>query len=207
MVVNRHPEPIIKVFVVDDLRVVREKLKSVLRSHQDIEVIGVAIDGYDAIEQLEYLQPDIILLDLDMPKLDGIETAKIIDKKYSQIKVIVLSSYDDARELSSSQPNCIKEYIIKDHIVLTIVEKIRSVYNTTELAQSDNVVDFSRFAQGDSPKTSRFNADLATNLGTNLSTQFTLIANTTLTKLNDWSDSAKELIDMMPLPWTRGLLY
>ena len=56
MVVNRQPEPIIKVFVVDDLRVVREKLKSVLRSHQDIEVIGVAIDGYNAIEQLEFLQ-------------------------------------------------------------------------------------------------------------------------------------------------------
>jgi hemolysin D len=219
MVVNRHPEPIIKVFVVDDLRVVREKLKSVLRSHQDIEVIGMAIDGYNAIEQLEYLQPDIILLDLDMPKLDGMETAQIIDHKYPQIKVIVLSSYDDAREISSLQPTCIKEYIVKDHIVLTIVDKIRSVYHTTELAQSivepetalvnppDNVVDFSLFAQGDSPKNSKFNADLATNFGTNLSTQFTSIAHTTLTKLNDWSDSAKELIDMMPLPWTRGLLY
>jgi hemolysin D len=218
MVVNRHPEPIIKVFVVDDLRVVREKLKSVLRSHQDIEVIGMAIDGYNAIEQLEYLQPDIILLDLDMPKLNGIETAQIIDKKYPQIKVIVLSSYDDASEISSLQPSCIKEYLIKDRIVLTIVEKIRTVYHTTELAQAleseivlttppDNVVDFSRFAQGDSPKNSKFNADLATNFGTNLSTQFTSIAQTTLTRLNDWSDSAKELIDMMPLPWTRGLLY
>jgi hemolysin D len=219
MIVNRHPAPIIKVFVVDDLRVVREKLKSVLRSHRDIHVIGMAIDGDHAIEQLEYLQPDIMLLDLNMPRLDGMETARIIDEKYPQIKVIVLSSYDDARELSNLQPTCIKEYIVKDHIVLTIVEKIRSVYNTADLPQlifepetelitpPDNVVDFSRFAQGDSPKTSKFNPNLATNFGTNLSTQFTSIANTTLSRLNDWSDSAKELIDMMPLPWTRGLLY
>jgi hemolysin D len=219
MVVNRHPEPIIKVFVVDDLRVVREKLKSVLRSHQDIEVIGMAIDGYNAIEQLEYLQPDIILLDLDMPRLNGIETAQIIEHKYPQIKVIVLSSYDDARELSSSQPSCIKEYIVKDRVVLTIVEKIRFVYHATELSElvfepetelitpPDNVVDFSRFAQEDNLKASKFNSKLTTNFGTNLSTQFSSIANTTLTKLNDWSDSAKELIDMMPLPWTRGLLY
>ena len=98
MVVNRHPEPIIKVFVVDDLRVVREKLKSVLRSHQDIEVIGVAIDGYDAIEQLEYLQPDIILLDLDMPKLDGIETAKILVARshYTHRSPLQLLQYLDA---------------------------------------------------------------------------------------------------------------
>jgi hemolysin D len=219
MIVNRHPAPIIKVFVVDDLRVVREKLKSVLRSHQDIQVIGMAIDGDNAIEQLEYLDPDIMLLDLDMPRLDGIETARIIDERYPQIKVIVLSSYDDAREISSLQPTCIKEYLVKDKIVLNIVEKIRFVYNTTDLVQPifepetalitppDNVVDFSRFAQGDSPKASKFNSELATNFGTNLSTQFTSIANTTLSRLNDWSDSAKELIDMMPLPWTRGLLY
>ncbi len=219
MVANRHQQPIIKVFVVDDLRVVREKLKSVLQSHQDIEVIGMAIDGYNAIEQLAHLQPDIVLLDLDMPRLNGIETAQIIETRYPQIDVIVLSSYDDAKELSSLQPTCIKEYIIKDRIVVTIVEKIRSIYHTTALDRlafepntatsdpPDNVVDFSRFTQGDSSKTSKFNADLATDFGTNRSAQFTSIAHTTLTRLNDWSDSAKELLDMMPLPWTRGLLY
>ena len=217
MFANRHPEQIIKVLLVDDLRVVREKLKSVLQSHRDIEVIGTAIDGYNAIEQLNYLQPDIILLDLDMPKLNGIETAQIIDKKYPQIDVIVLSSYDDASEISSIQPSCIKEYIVKDNIDLKIADKIRSVYNTkqealtsltleseTELvAHHDNVVDFSRFTQGSSANNSRLNSDFTTNL----STQFTSITNTTFSRLNDWSDSAKELIDMMPLPWTRSLLY
>jgi hemolysin D len=135
MLVNRHPEPIIKVFLVDDLRVVREKLKSVLQSYQDIEVIGTASDGDHAIEQLEYLDPDVILLDLDMPRLDGIETARIIDQRYPQIDVIVLSSYDDVNHLSSLQPTCIKAYIVKANIDLEIANKIRSVYTAKDLNQ------------------------------------------------------------------------
>jgi hemolysin D len=218
MLVNRQSELIIKVLIVDDLRVVREQLKLVLRSHPDIQVIGTAIDGNHAIEQLDYLRPDIILLDLDMPRLDGIETARIIDDKYPQLPVIVLSSYDDASELSNVQPTCIKEYIVKDNIDLKIADKIRSVYRDRESNQlkiepatarnpPDNVVDFNRFDRADTTRTNRFNTSLTTKFGTNLSTQFTSIANTTLSRLNDWSDSAKELIDMMPLPWTRGLLY
>jgi hemolysin D len=218
MLVNRQPELIIKVLIVDDLRVVREQLKLVLRSHPDIQVIGTAIDGNHAIEQLEYLRPDIILLDLDMPRLDGIETARIIDDRYPQLPVIVLSSYDDASELSNVQPACIKEYIVKDKIDLKIADQIRSVYRhqalnqlkiepTTARNPPDNVVDFNRFDRADTTRTNRFNTSLTTKFGTNLSTQFTSIAHTTLSRLNDWSDSAKELIDMMPLPWTRGLLY
>ena len=218
MLVNRHPEPtIIKVLVVDDLRVVREKLKAVLQSHQDIEVIGTATDGENAIAQLEYLQPDIMLLDLDMPNLNGLETARIIDQKYPQIDVIILSSYDDADSLNSLQSTCIKAYIVKANIDLKIADQIRSVYTAKDPQQSidvaatessvhANVVDFSRFTQANQPHTDQFNADLAPNFGTN-STQFTSIVNTTLSKLNDWSDSAKELIDMIPLPWTRSLLY
>ena len=129
MLVNRHPEPIIiKVLVVDDLRVVREKLKAVLQSHQDIEVIGTATDGENAIAQLEYLQPDIMLLDLDMPNLNGLETAKIIDQKYPQIDVIILSSYDEVESLNSLQAICIKAYIVKANIDLKIADQIRSVY-------------------------------------------------------------------------------
>lgn len=212
MVVNRHPAQIIKILLVDDLRVVREKIKSILRLDPDLQVIGTAIDGYNAIEQLEYLHPDIIILDLDMPKLDGIETARIIDKKYPQIKVIILSSYEDRQAISSSQPNCIKEYIVKDNIDRQLADLIRTVYHQTDPevetnSHHNNVVEFSRFTSGDRQKFSQMNTNLTTNFNTNLSTQFTSIAHTTFTTLNDWSNSAKELIDTMPLPWTRGLLY
>ena len=158
MVVNRQLSPLIKILVVDDLRVVREKLKSVLKLYSDFQVIGTAIDGNNAIEQLEYLDPDIILLDLDMPNLDGMETARIIDRKYPHIQVIILSSYDDLGGIDNLQPSCVKEYIVKDIIDLKIADRIRSVYHArnsksrpvtdnlaTELiSPHDNIVEFNR---------------------------------------------------------------
>jgi hemolysin D len=231
MVVNRQLAPLIKILIVDDLRVVREKLKSILKLHSDIQVIGTAIDGNNAIAQLEHLDPDIILLDLDMPKLDGIETARIIDREYPHIKVIILSSYDDPSEFDNLQSSCIKEYIIKDNIDLKIADKIRAVYHQPQadplmiepaaesITSPDNVIEFNRPTH-EHPAALVKHTNRSTNqpqhdFEANLSTQFTSlakpsrmeIANTTISRLNDWSNSAKELIDMMPLPWTRGLLY
>ena len=221
MIAGRSPEPIVKILIVDDLRVVREKLKSVLRLHRDIQVIGAATDGDSAIEQLEYLRPDIILLDLDMPRLDGLQTARIIAQKYPQIEVIILSSHDDTDNIGNLSNSCIKAYIVRDNIDLKIADMIRSVYDRSHDRQSnsvgielstgqpsasyDNVLEFSRFPKENALETSSL--DLDSDFKDNLSTQFTSITNTTLSKLNGWSDSAKELIDMMPLPWTRGLLY
>jgi hemolysin D len=221
MIVNRQAEPIIKIFLVDDLRVIREKLKSILRSDRDLQVIGTAIDGYSAIEQLEHLHPDIILLDLDMPRLDGMETARIINKKYPAIKIIILSSYEKRDDVSRYQPNCIKEYIVKDNLDLQLADRIRAVYHQTDGGADarivepetalnpdrNNVVEFSRFTAGNSTKISKINPNSTTNFNNTLSTQFTSLSQTTFTALNDWSNSARELIDTMPLPWTRGLLY
>jgi hemolysin D len=201
MIANRYQksasEPIIKILLVDDLRVIREKLKSILEPHQDLQIIGVATDGDSAIEQLAYLQPDLILLDLDMPGLDGIETIKVITRTYPQIKVIILSSLTDPSIINNVLALGAIEYIIKDNLDLKFADRIRSIY----LDRQNNVVEFSRFAKEDTDTfmNSRFS-------GISLS-QFTAIPQTTLTKLNDWSDAAKELIDTIPLPWTRGLLY
>ena len=239
MIANQSPQ-IIKIFLVDDLRVVREKLKSVLKPYRDMQIIGTAADGDSAIEQLEYLEPDIILLDLDMPRLDGIETARIITTKYPDIKVIILSSYHNPSDINKILHSCVKEYIVKDNIDLTIADKIRSVYNNDSVEEvskleigknsvvgvassrnetlrvgnacalrlrnenRDNIIEFNKFSsQEHLAEIDRSSPDF----NHNSSSQFTSIANTTFSKLNDWSDSAKELIDMMPLPWTRGLLY
>ncbi len=225
MVVNRQLTPLIKILIVDDLRVVREKLKSILRLHSDLQVIGSAIDGDQAIEQLEHLNPDIIILDLDMPKLNGAETARIIYQRYPHIKVIVLSSYDDPAEINNLQPSCIKAYIVKDNIDLKIADQIRAVYHLPSsqsdptnlesaaepVGSPDNIVEFNRPTSEHSTALTkhpnRSTDQSQHDFVTSLSTQFTSIAGTTISRLNDWSNSAKELIDMMPLPWTRGLLY
>jgi hemolysin D len=208
--INSNSQPTIKILLVDDGRVIREKLKSILRSYPDIKVIGTAADGYSAIEQLEYLHPDIILLDLDMPNLDGIGTAKIIDRKYPHLKVIILTSHEDASQINDASCACIKEYIIKDNnIDLRIADSIRSVYSSGELNHKhDNVVEINRSALATVPdKNQLTQRQIDRDFDNNAADRFSAIANTTVSKLNDWSNSAKELIDMMPLPWTRGLLY
>ena len=215
MIANQSSQ-IIKILLVDDLRVVREKLKSVLQPYRDMQIIGTAADGFSAIDQLEYLEPDIILLDLDMPRLDGIETARIISTKYPHIKVIILSSYHDPSDIDKILHSCVKEYIVKDNIDLTIADKIRAVYNNDPVEEiskletgknsvnRDNIIEFNKLTNQDSLTEIDRSSSI---FNDNLSSKFTSIANTTFSKLNDWSDSAKELIDMMPLPWTRGLLY
>ena len=227
MIANQSSQ-IIKILLVDDLRVVREKLKSVLQPYRDMQIIGTAADGCSVIDQLEYLEPDIILLDLDMPRLDGIETARIITEKYPQIKVIILSSYHNPSDINENLHSCVKEYIIKDNIDLTIADKIRAVHHNnnsdsgeepfkSEISKGtvvgvassrnenrDNIIEFYKFTNQDNLAEIDRSSSVFKD---NSFSQFTSIANTTLSKLNDWSDSAKELIDMMPLPWTRGLLY
>jgi hemolysin D len=229
MIAERQPKPIIKILLVDDLKVVREKVKSVLQTHQDIQIIGTATDGYSAIsilegfanEQLEYLQPDIILLDLDMPGLDGIQTAQIVTQKYPQIKIIILSSYNDTGDISNFPNSSIKEYIVKGNIDLNIADKIRAVYeqpdcNSVQIAPAaardrdrDNILEFNRSSEIAIPDSILPEEDRSDNShfhDNTFSSQFTSVTHTTLSKLNDWSSSAKELINMMPLPWTRGLL-
>jgi hemolysin D len=207
--VNLAPTPPIKILLVDDGRVIREKLKSILRSQPDLTVIGTAADGYSAIEQLEYLQPDIILLDLDMPNLDGIGTAKIIDRKYPHLKVIILSSHEDRSQIDDASCTCIKAYIIKDSADLKIADRIRSVYNSDRANFNyDNVVEFNRSALATVSEQSQLTQrHIDRQFDNNSTDRFSSITNTTFSKLNDWSNSAKELINMMPLPWTRGLLY
>lgn len=199
---DRPPEQIIKILLVDDRRVVIEKLKSILQQYSDIQAIGTAADGESALKQLEYLEPDLILLDVDMPKLDGIEAARIIDRRYPNIKVIMLSSLDRAEEVRDALPACVKDYIVKANLDAEIADKIRAVYH-----ERDNVIEFNRFDRESAHEDSKFSDNSITNFDENLATKFSAIANTSLSRLNDWSISAKELVDTMPLPWTRGVLY
>ncbi|WP_310410502.1 response regulator [Chamaesiphon sp. OTE_8_metabat_110] len=199
---SQESPPIIKVLLVDDRRVVREKIKSVLQSCPDIQVVGIAADGDSALEQLDNLDPDTILIDLDMPGLDGIQTAKIISQQYPHIQVIIVSSLENTPDVSTQLAPCVKDYIIKADIELEIANKIRAAHQDRDLtakSKRDNVVGLNRFDR-------QIGEYSSTDVDGNLS-KFTNVSQTTLSKLHDWSNSARELIDMMPLPWTRGLLY
>ncbi len=229
MVVNRKVDPLIKILLVDDQRVVREKLKSILQHQSDLEVIGTAADGYGAIEQIERLNPDLVLLDLDMPGMGGQKTAQIIAAKYPSVKVIILTSHDDAQSITTSLSAGVKGYIVKDDIGSEIAETVRSVAKgytqigpglfeklvPTAPAGANNVLEFDAHSPGGTVQPEQ-RLHSVPNPSTEPDSAFVehtpsryteTTSLTSLSRLSDWSNSAKELIDMMPLPWTRGLLY
>lgn len=83
----------IKVFLVDDHQLVRDGIKSLLMSSDEFEITGEACDGYAFFDKIKEVLPDIVLMDISLPKISGIELTKIIKKEYSDIKVLILSMY------------------------------------------------------------------------------------------------------------------
>ena len=84
----------IKVLLADDHRVVLQGLKALLEGEDDIEVVGEASDGLQILEKVEKLRPDILVTDLMMPNLNGLEAARVIKKRDIHVKIIILSMHD-----------------------------------------------------------------------------------------------------------------
>jgi DNA-binding NarL/FixJ family response regulator len=85
----------IRILIVDDLEHVRQGLRTVLELAHDIQVVGEAGTGLEAIQQTEQLEPDVVLIDLEMPGLDGLETTRRIKSRHPNIGIVMLTIYDD----------------------------------------------------------------------------------------------------------------
>ena len=103
----------INVLVVDDQKVIREKLRYMVQQSSDMTVVGIATDGNSALEQVELLKPEIVLIDIEMPNLDGIATTKIISNRYPETKVLILSSFDSQEYVAQSLDAGAKGYLLK----------------------------------------------------------------------------------------------
>ena len=126
----------INILLVDDQALLCEVLKTWLDVEKDIQVLGIAHDGQEAIEAVEQLQPDIVLMDIDMPQMDGLQATKIISQRFPQVKVIFLSGHDDEVYLSKSLRAGAKGYLLKNTTADELVQKIRSVYNNVNLLET-----------------------------------------------------------------------
>ena len=85
----------VRVLIVDDQELIRESLKIVLSTHDDIRVVGVAGDGFEVLDILKREQVDVILMDIRMPKMDGVYCTKAVKEQYPQTKIIILTTFDD----------------------------------------------------------------------------------------------------------------
>lgn len=118
----------INILLVDDHRILREGLKSLLSSEPEMNVIGEATDGEEALALLEKLNPDVVLLDIEMPRLNGLQAAKMIKKKYEHPKVLILSQYDSEEYLSFVLEAGASGYVLKESASTELVWAIKTVY-------------------------------------------------------------------------------
>ena len=104
----------IRVMVVDDHAIVREGIKALLELQQGIEVVDEAASGIECLERLETVSPDVVLMDLKMPGIDGIEATRLLKEKHPHIKVILLTNYDDEEYVMESIKSGANGYVLKD---------------------------------------------------------------------------------------------
>ncbi len=120
----------IKVMIADDSDFVRDGMKIILDVDDDFEVLGTAVNGRELIELAEKNRPDVILMDIQMPEMDGIEATKhIVEKDLG--KVLILTTFDDDELVQQALRNGAKGYLIKNHKPEHLKQMIKSVYNGT----------------------------------------------------------------------------
>jgi NarL family two-component system response regulator LiaR len=120
---------IIKVLIVDDHQVVRQGLRTFLELHEDIAVIGEANDGMDAVEMVTQLQPDVVLMDLVMPRMDGITATQKIHLLGFPTKVIALTSFSEDDKVFPAIQAGAASYLLKDVSPDDLVDAIRAVHH------------------------------------------------------------------------------
>ena len=118
----------ITVLVVDDHIIVRKGIRALLATEPDIEVIGEATNGREAITQTEALGPDVILMDLVMPELDGIEAIKHITDNNPQVRIVVLTSFATDEKVFPAIKAGALGYLLKDSAPEELIQAIRQVY-------------------------------------------------------------------------------
>ncbi|HET7058344.1 MAG TPA: response regulator transcription factor [Nitrospiraceae bacterium] len=154
----------IKVLIVDDHRVVREGLSAILKSKDNIQVLGEAQDGQEAVEKARSLLPDVILMDVSMPKMTGVEATRIIKREFPHIGIIALTMYEEQQYIFDLVRGGATGYLLKDSDSDQIVKAIQSVYRGDSLIHpavaSKILAEFSLMTQKKGKKSSWVEHDL-----------------------------------------------
>ncbi len=125
----------IRVVIADDHPVVREGLAAMLEREPDLEVVGEARDGQEAIERVAALRPDVVLMDLQMPRVDGVEAIRQIREHHSGVHVLVLTTYDDDESILRGVEAGARGYLLKDAPRDELFRAVRAVARGESLLQ------------------------------------------------------------------------
>ncbi len=118
----------IKVLLVDDQQILAEGIKSVLETSNEVEVVGIASDGVRAVEKVSEVKPDVVLMDIRMPNMNGVVATKRIKEIDQNIKIIILTTFDDSDYILSAINNGASGYLLKDIGATALIDAVKNAY-------------------------------------------------------------------------------
>lgn len=141
----------IKILIADDQELIRQSLQIILNSEEEFEVTDVVPNGLEVIRSIRKEKPDVILMDIRMPEMDGVVCTQIIKENYPDIKIIILTTFDDDEYVFNALKYGASGYLLKGISMKELAEAIRKVFHGTAMINEDiasKVVRlFSRMAQ------------------------------------------------------------
>lgn len=143
----------IKILIADDQELLRQSLEIVLGSKENMALTGSVENGMEVLDSVQQEMPDVILMDIRMPKMDGVQCTKVIKERYPQIKIIILTTFDDDEYVFNALKNGASGYLLKGVSVDELVSAVETVYDGQAMINPDIAATvlrlFSRMAQSD----------------------------------------------------------
>jgi DNA-binding NarL/FixJ family response regulator len=118
---------LIRILLVDDHTILREGIKALLRYYEDVEIVGEAENGLEAIEKVRALSPDVVLMDIAMPEMNGLEATRNIRKNFPNARILILTQYEDQHYVLPLLQAGASGYVLKRAFGTDLIKAIRSV--------------------------------------------------------------------------------
>ena len=116
----------IKLLIVEDQKVVQHLLKHCFANYSDVEIVNIVNDGKSGVEQAELLEPDVIIMDIEMPEMDGFEASKIILEKNPNANILIFSLHEELKFIDRAMALGVKGYLLKTASPKEMIDAIRS---------------------------------------------------------------------------------
>jgi len=117
----------IRILIADDHPILRRGLQDILKEEKDFDIIAEASEGNSALEKIHALKPDISILDIEMPGMNGLEIARILQEEKSETNIIILTMYKEEEYFNEAIDLGVKAYLLKDSVVTELNDSIKSV--------------------------------------------------------------------------------
>lgn len=154
----------IRIFIYDDSRDRRDSLKALLSLNEDLKFVGEAPNCKSVVHDIETFYPDVVLMDINMPEVDGLEGLKLIKNNFPQVKVLMQTAYDDSEKIFTSIKNGASGYILKNDKPQRILQAIEEVFEggaAMNPAIAQKVLDYFKPTKKESPLSPKENEVLS----------------------------------------------